>query len=151
MDVLTSETCWALNNEIIKQVTSSWSLFIQQISIVSRWNLINSFVPRSFNIHFSIHVTGRFILSRMFSLLFPVRGWFEPLSQHQIFRGIRNNPYPNSFLFLFSSPWMGNNVTSRTSIITLLWGTASSNKILKRKVKLSLFTPRKCMEDCKCI
>jgi len=29
MDVLTSETCWALNNEIIKQVTSCWSLFIQ--------------------------------------------------------------------------------------------------------------------------
>jgi len=27
MDVLTSETCWALNNEIIKQVTSSWSLY----------------------------------------------------------------------------------------------------------------------------
>jgi len=30
MDVLTSEICWALNNEIIKQVTSSWSLFIQR-------------------------------------------------------------------------------------------------------------------------
>ena len=29
MDVLTSETCWVLNNEIIKQVTSSSSLFIQ--------------------------------------------------------------------------------------------------------------------------
>ena len=29
MDVLTSETCWALNNEIKKQVISSWSLFIQ--------------------------------------------------------------------------------------------------------------------------
>ena len=29
MDVLTSETCWAVNNEIIKQVTSSWSPFIQ--------------------------------------------------------------------------------------------------------------------------
>ena len=29
MDVLTSETCWALNNEIIKQVTSNLSLFIQ--------------------------------------------------------------------------------------------------------------------------
>ena len=29
MDVLTSETCWALNNEIKKQVTSSWSHFIQ--------------------------------------------------------------------------------------------------------------------------
>ena len=29
MDVLTSETCWAVNNEIIRQVTSSWSLFLQ--------------------------------------------------------------------------------------------------------------------------
>jgi hypothetical protein len=29
MDVLTSETCQALNNEIKKQVTSSWSLCIQ--------------------------------------------------------------------------------------------------------------------------
>ena len=28
-DVLTPETCWALNKEIIKQVTSSWSLFTQ--------------------------------------------------------------------------------------------------------------------------
>ena len=30
MDVLTSETCWALSKEI-KQVTSSWSLFTQLI------------------------------------------------------------------------------------------------------------------------
>jgi len=29
MDVLTCETCWAVNNEVIKQVTSSWSIFIQ--------------------------------------------------------------------------------------------------------------------------
>jgi len=29
MDVLTSETCWALHNEIKKQVTSRWSIFIQ--------------------------------------------------------------------------------------------------------------------------
>ena len=29
MDVLTFETCWTLNNEIIKQVTSSLSIFIQ--------------------------------------------------------------------------------------------------------------------------
>jgi len=35
MDVLTSETCWALNNEIIKQVTSSWSLSIQLVSQIS--------------------------------------------------------------------------------------------------------------------
>jgi len=33
MDVLTSETCWALNKDIIKQVTSSWSLFTQ----LPRW------------------------------------------------------------------------------------------------------------------
>jgi len=29
MDVLTFETCWALNSEIINQVSSSWSIFIQ--------------------------------------------------------------------------------------------------------------------------
>ena len=29
MDVLTFETCWAVNSEIIKQVTSSWFIFIQ--------------------------------------------------------------------------------------------------------------------------
>ena len=29
MDVLTFETCWAVNGEIIKLVTSSWSIFIQ--------------------------------------------------------------------------------------------------------------------------
>ena len=28
MDVLTLETCWAVNSEIIKQVISSWSIFI---------------------------------------------------------------------------------------------------------------------------
>jgi len=43
MDVLTSETCWALNNETKKQVTSSWSLFIQQSWIFgfSRWGLFD--------------------------------------------------------------------------------------------------------------
>ena len=29
MDVLTFEKCWAVNSEMIKQVTSSWSVFIQ--------------------------------------------------------------------------------------------------------------------------
>jgi hypothetical protein len=33
MDALTFETCWAVNSEIIKQVTSSWSIFIQLISL----------------------------------------------------------------------------------------------------------------------
>jgi len=35
MDVLTFETCWAVNSEIINQVTSSWSIFIQlQLHVV---------------------------------------------------------------------------------------------------------------------
>ena len=41
MDVLTFETCRAVNSEIIKQVTSSWSISIQ-LSSVSwrvRWDL----------------------------------------------------------------------------------------------------------------
>ena len=34
LDVLTSGTCLSVNNEIIKQVTSSWSLFIQMPTCV---------------------------------------------------------------------------------------------------------------------
>ena len=48
MDVLTSETCWALNKEIIKQVTSSWSLFTQLSS--------NSITFWWFRWHSSFHV-----------------------------------------------------------------------------------------------
>jgi len=33
MDVLTFKTCWAVNSEIIKQVTSSWSISIQLESL----------------------------------------------------------------------------------------------------------------------
>jgi len=44
VDVLTSETCWALNNEIIKQVTSSWSFFIQQYTQLSVYCLHCSIV-----------------------------------------------------------------------------------------------------------
>jgi len=33
MDVLTSETCFAINKVIIKQVASSWCLFIQQSTV----------------------------------------------------------------------------------------------------------------------
>ena len=40
MDVLTSETRWALNNEIVKQVTSSWwSLFIQR-QFMLHWEIM---------------------------------------------------------------------------------------------------------------
>ena len=44
LDINTSETCWALNNEIIKQVTSSWSLFIQLIqksmNVLGHWHYV---------------------------------------------------------------------------------------------------------------
>ena len=44
MDVLTFETCWAVNSEIIKQVKSSWSIFIELnivcIRLVSVLNII---------------------------------------------------------------------------------------------------------------
>ena len=36
MDVLTFETCWAVNSKIIKQVTSSWSIFIQLLDLYNR-------------------------------------------------------------------------------------------------------------------
>jgi len=41
MDVLPSETCWALNNEIIKQVTSSWSLFIQPLRMAGKRQMMH--------------------------------------------------------------------------------------------------------------
>jgi len=44
MDVLTSETCWALNNEIIKQVISSWSLFIQLFKVTSIYQPTNAHI-----------------------------------------------------------------------------------------------------------
>ena len=34
MNVLIFETCWAVNSEIIKQVISSWSIFIQRAFII---------------------------------------------------------------------------------------------------------------------
>jgi len=48
MDVLTSETCWTLNNEIIKKVTSSWSFFTQlywQCVCSLRYPVRNAHVP----------------------------------------------------------------------------------------------------------
>ena len=53
--ILTSETCWALNTEIKKQVTSSWSLFIQPHILVrfeSNFSYLVSCVKHS-NIKFN--------------------------------------------------------------------------------------------------
>ena len=43
-DVLTFETCWAVNSEIIKQVTSSWSIFIQLNDIIWVLNLSKNLI-----------------------------------------------------------------------------------------------------------
>ena len=62
MDVLTSETCWALNKEIIKEVTSSWSLFTQLSSTVYFTSLplhiIASLQDSRYEDHFSSYVAG---------------------------------------------------------------------------------------------
>ena len=57
MDVLTSEICWALNNEIIKQMTSSWSVWIHISSTISHTLDINSIF--SFFGHFQIILLPR--------------------------------------------------------------------------------------------
>ena len=43
MDVLTFETCWAVNSEIINEVTSSWFIFIQLVACYLRKNELNWF------------------------------------------------------------------------------------------------------------
>jgi len=45
MDVLTFETCLASYNEIIKQVTSSWSIFIQLYNSFFLTNVTHSVLP----------------------------------------------------------------------------------------------------------
>jgi hypothetical protein len=42
MDVPTFETCWAVNGEIIKRVTSSWSIFIQICLVYVRLKRMSS-------------------------------------------------------------------------------------------------------------
>jgi hypothetical protein len=66
MDILIFETCWTLNNVIIKQVTSSWSIFIQlclhqfervapfKVKIIWYWN----FSPFRFSAHKSSTYSG---------------------------------------------------------------------------------------------
>jgi len=67
MDVLTSETCWALNNDIKKQVTSSWSLFI----LLKRFLFIK-FVPLRYILLKLTHVmlsTTTNVLTRLITFI----------------------------------------------------------------------------------
>jgi hypothetical protein len=41
MDVLTFETCWAVNSEKIKQVISSWSIFIKKYNVIENTTNLN--------------------------------------------------------------------------------------------------------------
>ena len=73
MDVLTSETCRALSKEIIKQVTSSWSLFTQltsgKVNLFSAQN--RSRIPRSIAHNFS-HRTDWSIQAIKYKILVSV-------------------------------------------------------------------------------
>ena len=51
MHVPTFETCWAVNSEIIKQVTSSWSIFIQ-LSLMMHGPINISYVICSLSLQF---------------------------------------------------------------------------------------------------
>ena len=54
MDVLTFETCWVVNSEIIKQVISSWSIFIQLSYIKLSTRIIPLVLVCSESISFNI-------------------------------------------------------------------------------------------------
>jgi len=75
MDVLTFEICWALNNEIIKQVTSSWSVFIQLV-----WILFAELSERNFfrRIGYFYWVVWTYIFSTCWNSFFPrPAGWIN--------------------------------------------------------------------------
>ena len=73
MDVLTSETCWALNNEIKKQVTSSWSLFTQIPYYLLPY--VYSLFPKP--VHHIIRFSASFFKFQYFPFSFRAssRGW----------------------------------------------------------------------------
>jgi len=85
MDVLTSETCWAWNNEIKKQVTSSWSPFIQAVWL---------FVLFSFSVaaKYGLHVfVVRYI---RFYFLFP---WCYHIWWHRMWLLVQFILYPVTY------------------------------------------------------
>ena len=55
-NVLTFEMCWAVNSEIIKQVTSSWSVFIQKIPRLS-------LLHKSLEVFMDIHIVEKCLLA----------------------------------------------------------------------------------------
>ena len=70
MDVLTFETCWAVNSEIIKQMTSSWSIFIQVF--------IGGFHLRAFLWHLSIVYKFHWVHKEIIVLLLSLERTRKP-------------------------------------------------------------------------
>jgi hypothetical protein len=52
MDVLTFETCCAVNSEIIKRVTSSWSIFIEKIQVWLKFDMNSRYFTLNAHIYF---------------------------------------------------------------------------------------------------
>ena len=83
MDVLTFETFWAVNSEIMKRVTSSWSLFIHiyiyiYIRALLSWNCRRRITPKSCSLPTKPQdVTFRIISNSCLSvrLLSPATQW----------------------------------------------------------------------------
>ena len=81
MDVLTFETWWAVNSEIIKQVTSSWSIFIQLCVI-----LVND-VPEMIIITFRMINTCRIMYYKII--------WDQNFQFMKRVRGLRQSKWLN--------------------------------------------------------
>ena len=65
MDVRTFETCWAVNSEIIKRVTSSWSIFIQQQDV--------HYISKGAHLYIST-VKCQWLIERVLDLSLPFLG-----------------------------------------------------------------------------
>jgi len=69
MDVLTFETCWAVNGELVKRVTSSWSIFIQIK------NMHVEFTSVYYKLYYGLYYKG------------------NPLFPNTVFRTFKNSEY----------------------------------------------------------
>jgi len=116
MDVLTSETCWALKNEIIKQVTSSLSLFIYLSRYVKGTGVIYSLL-HSFYFKVSVYFFSSF-------------SFLIPLSYPSYYF---HNWYCHLNSFLLHSSHLFTTYKGR-----LLWVTTSSSPFFHLSPSLSL-------------
>jgi len=133
MDVLTSETCWALNNEIIKQVTSSWSLFIQlqsslftnlQANSLSMFQVSTTPITRSTqNCNYSLRYWSYFLCSYL-PPMWPTWPCWREVAAQKIW------PVPEAVVTVLCTPddgcgWHPKHVKWTCRLINRLLGVAS--------------------------